>query len=617
MSDFQDRIKSFPYILRSYEDAMDAAFNADLKGDDLEHFLSKNCRVYFFEHYLKVEREGSDQEIRDVNKSPIVPFVLSEAQLEVMEKFEKRMFSAKKFRIRIMKCRRARVSTICLACAYHICRFGENKKGLVFADKLETSRKLRKLLDTFYQGDTLCRKPIIGKRTLAEGLYLHPEGTEKSKTEKDSYILLGSGEQANTGIGGSLDFMIWSEAALTPDAETSWTTISPSLQGALFDIAESTPSMTGQDPIIFPAFETPSANCDTLFISWLDVLEYRIDDPELVARFSPYLDHHLYGKEAELIAEHEPTVQQMLWRRFKLDELKNASAFKQVFPISEKEAFYSSAGLFFHGDVIKMTRPKEKIAPKQYSFSDQGNMNISALQDNSGLWKIYKLPVFTHGFLIAVDIAEGRTSDKDGRDPDYSVAMIFSLTKNMEEVAVLRERMPPEVLAEQVAAAAMYYNNAMVIPERNSAGIAFIVRLNQIYQNIYREQKLNNGSFLVTQELGYLTTSVSKVFCLSSLRSQIVDPTKGMTIHTDSARQEMEKFQQKGPKIGAMAGHHDDLVSVMWLAAACVAQSPSMLIDPNLGGENLGGLNSGGQTPLKPVPSGPNFSRPNWNYATK
>lgn len=436
----------------------------------------------------------------------------------------------------------------------------------------------------FYQSDSLQNKPEIGKKTLGEGLYLHPAGVDRSFTSKDSFILLGSGEQANTGIGGSLDWMIWSEAALTKDAETHWTTISPSMKGALFDVAESTPSLVGQDSIIFPEFENPTEGCDREFISWMDVTEYRLDDPILEKDFSPYVDHNLYGKEAEVMTEYKVSIPQMLWRRFKLDELKNLNAFRQVFPISQQEAFFSAAGLFFHKSYIDMTKPKVKIEPKSAIFADQGR-DVSIIYDYAGPWKIYHDLDISQKYIIICDVSEGKYADKEQRDPDYSVVGVFRLRNPIEEVAFFRERIPPEVLAEQVAVVARYYSNAFVVPERNGPGLAFLIRLLQIYKNVYRQQKLSGGSYVMTEDYGFLSTGPSKVHALSCLLSRIRDESKGLILRTEIFRHEMSKFVQNKMSFSALPGFHDDTVAILWILALCIEQTPSLLLKRDLDGQ--------------------------------
>ncbi len=613
MSPFEEKIQKFPFVKKSYDDAMEAAGTEEWNAEDLDFFLSKNCRAWFFEKHLRVERESSDQEARDINREAIVLFEMSDVQLGELEGFEKRMHSAKKFSRRVMKCRRAQISTIWLAIDYHMIRFSQNKKGLVFADKLETSRKLRRILDIFYQSDDLKDKPEIGKKTLCEGLYLHPSGYLKSDSSHDSYILLGSGEQDNSGIGGSLDFMHWSEAALTKDAMTHWTTISPSMKGAIFNVAESTPSMTGQDEIIFPDFEHPSDSCDCRFISWMEIKEYRIDDPVLEKDFAPHVDHNLYGKEAEIMEEFKASIPQMLWRRYKLDELKNINSFRQVFPISKEEAFYASAGLFFHKNLIEMTKPDKPVDFRLSSFSDQGGGNISLINDPSGAWKVYENSSIEFNYLIAADIAEGKCADKDGRDPDYSVAIVFKLSNPIREVAILRERIPPEVLAEQIASAAQHYGNAMVIPERNGPGLAMIVRLMQVYSNIYQNQKVQSGSFVRTSDYGFVSTSPSKVYALSCLLQQIRDKDKGrgLILRSDIIRTEMSKFCQSGTKYSALPGYHDDTVSALWLMAACIFQTPHLLVSKDVVNEISGQFGHLGGY-FKPT-----ITRDSWNYDRK
>ncbi len=577
MTDFDQRISAFPAIKATYDTAVSASRECRLKGDELDFFLSRNCRAWFFEHHLKVEREAADQEIRSIDESPLVPFELSPVQLRLLDSFEARIADGRKFSHRVMKCRRAKVSTIYLAIGYHLVRFNENKKGLVFCDRLETSRKLRRILEIFFMSDDLASKPSIGKRTLGEGMYFHDSAIDKNITDRDSFILLGSGEQKNPGLAGSLDWLIWSEAALTPDALTHWTTISPSMQGALFDVAESTPCLTGQDEIIFPAFEKQRDRTDTFFIPWMDIPEYRIDDEALAANFVPYIDHHLYGKEVEILATYQPNVHQMLWRRFKLDELGNADAFRQVFPISQEEAFYCSAGLVFHKEIIQMAFPKEeRLKGRRHALSDNV-VGVSAVADETGVWTIWQNSFINYRYIVTADTAEGKTADKEGRDPDYCLAMAFSMTSPIEECAFMRERMPPEVFAEQVAAIAKYYNDALVVPERNAAGLAMIVRLIQIYTNVYRSQKMSGASFLTSSEYGFQTSSVTKVAAITSLMALIKNKNHGLLLHTESIKMEMSKFIKDGVEYHAARGYHDDAITNLWLMAEAIFRTPSLL----------------------------------------
>lgn len=577
MNEFYNRISKYKYIKKTLDDALYVAQERRMKTDNLEYFVSKHCRAYFFEHHLKVEREPSDQEKRDVTKSPIVKFIMSDIQLGILDQFEKRMEEGLKFRQRIMKCRRARVSTIYLAIGYHIIRFNENKKGFVFADRLETSRKLRHILDIFHQNDGLVLRPEIGKKTMAEGLYLHNPAKDKNDTSKDSFILLGSGEQKNTGVSGSIDFMQWSEASLTPDAGVHWSTISPALKGALFDIAESTPGPMGQDEIIYPEFENKSDMCDIKFISWMDVEDYKINDDEKEKAFQPYIDHSLYGKEKEIIQDYNPSVSQMLWRRYKLDEIKNLNSFRSVFPISQEEAFLSNSGLYFHKDLISGTKAKFVIKGESINFSDQtGAASIQKV--DHGIWTQYRNVDPNLRYIVSCDIAEGKYADKEMRDSDYSVGIVWKMSDPIEEVCIFRDRgVPIEIFAEQTAIAARYYNNALVIPELNGPGLAFILRLRQLYSNIYRRQKYNSGSYVMTDEYGFRTTSPDKIDALSVLSEML--RRKQIIAYSDIIRQEMSKFAQKGIKIGAVSGHHDDTVTSLWLMAICVKQSPSLLVN--------------------------------------
>jgi hypothetical protein len=574
--EFKNFIGNYPNITRSYEEALETADPISQRSEDREYHVSKYCRAYFFFSYLKVERELSDSEERNMDDEILVPFKLSNIQFNLLEKFEERIAKKKKFRHRVMKCRRAQVSTLYLAIEYHMIRFFENHKGLCFADRLETSRKLQRILQTFFMSDSLIRKPPEGIRTLCEGLYLHHGVKSDLKdTLKDSYILLGSAEQKNSGIGGSLDSMIWSEASLSNDAKRHWTTISPSLKGAKYDIAESTPSFEGQDDIIFKEFETPSDNCDRIFIPWTHVKDYQFDDKQKVGDFVPYVDHHLYGKEGEIMVNNDVSIGQMLWRRFKLDEMKDLNEFRRVFPISQEEAFYSGSSSYFNRDLIELCREKQ-ASPNlgRHLFSDQGS-HISIAKDDLGVWNIYENTLYGSNYLVACDTSEGG----GGPESDFSMAMVFELSDPIREVASFREKYPPEVFAEQVAAAAKYYNGAHVVPEKNNTGIAFIGRILQIYHNVYREQRLSGGMFMMTTEYGFRTTSTSKPSALSALQDRM---RKGLIIRTDTVFKELQKFRQIGLKYQAASGFQDDSISCLWLMAMAIYQCPSLIKIPQI-----------------------------------
>lgn len=125
--------------------------------------------------------------------------------------------------------------------------------------------------------------------------------------------------------------------------------------------------------------------------------------------------------------------------------------------------------------------------------------------------------------------------------------------------------------------AAQLYNNAMIVPERNNAGLAVLTKILPVYPNVYRSQRLQGGTFVMTQDYGYCTTTTTKPFALSCLLSKL--RAQEIIIHSDIVRVELSKFIQSGMKYGASAGHHDDTVSCLWLMAVALFQMPSLSMD--------------------------------------
>jgi len=125
------------------------------------------------------------------------------------------------------------------------------------------------------------------------------------------------------------------------------------------------------------------------------------------------------------------------------------------------------------------------------------------LQDRNGLLSIWDHPLDGHGYVIGIDVAEGKKRDRSTAEkrgivsysdsrPDYS-AMIVLDAETAQHVASWHGYIPPHLLATVAAALGMYYNTALLVPEVNGPGIAVITSLTETiqYPNIYRTRVFN------------------------------------------------------------------------------------------------------------------------------
>lgn len=84
---------------------------------------------------------------------------------------------------------------------------------------------------------------------------------------------------------------------------------------------------------------------------------------------------------------------------------------------------------------------------------------------NECLW-IWKQPEYGKKYLVSCDVASGGQGSED-----YSTMQVIEL-KDVEQVAEYKENIPPDVFAEHAIKVAEKYNNAYLVIENNSVGLA-------------------------------------------------------------------------------------------------------------------------------------------------
>jgi hypothetical protein len=114
-----------------------------------------------------------------------------------------------------------------------------------------------------------------------------------------------------------------------------------------------------------------------------------------------------------------------------------------------------------------------------------------------------------------------------------------------------------------------WYNNALVVPESNSIGLATVQQLfGMNYPNIYMQKKTANTAGDNVNHLGFKTTMSTRPPIISNLRRMIED--EDIMIPSAMLLDELRNFiVTESGKAEASTGHYDDMV--MSLAIACEA----------------------------------------------
>jgi len=264
------------------------------------------------------------------------------------------------------------------------------------------------------------------------------------------------------------------------------------------------------------------------------------------------------------------------WRRqcIKTQCQNDLRKFHQEFPTTAREAFVTTGRGVFDVDVLgklilesqrlQRERPSEGFHIPVQSWKEKGGEKyIIEAMDEGGL-QVWERPVPNREYRIGADVSEGIDV---GRDTDWSVAVVLS-AESMNEVAMLRVKIDPDLFAWQLASLGKWYNNAKLLVERNNHGLVTLKFLSDVhlYPDIYSEKILDERSSRSARKLGFHTTVKSKPLIIDYLKELIREDE--INIKSPKVLDELQTFVNfPNGRMAAQAGSHDDCV--MALAIAC------------------------------------------------
>jgi len=175
----------------------------------------------------------------------------------------------------------------------------------------------------------------------------------------------------------------------------------------------------------------------------------------------------------------------------------------QEHPDSAEEAFGKSGNAVFDLEKLKGMR---LVDPLVGEFNAEAE-TFRAVKD--GPFRVWETPEPKASYVIGVDIAEGLEHG------DRSVAVVLRADTG-ECAAIYTCRVAPWEFAQIVGGLGRWYNAALVGPERNNHGHAFIRSLvEESYFPIFRHHRATARREKETDELGWLTTPKTKAYLIS------------------------------------------------------------------------------------------------------
>jgi len=189
-------------------------------------------------------------------------------------------------------------------------------------------------------------------------------------------------------------------------------------------------------------------------------------------------------------------------------------------------------------------------------------------ENHKGILEVWRFPYalvegwderrWTYRYTIGTDISEGL-----GRD--WSVAYVFD-RKLKEIVARMRSNtIDSHRWADRVHMLSRYYESALIVPERNGAGITTIDRLRDLKANIYVREHVDQMGKQTTKQFGFLETKEAKQLVCGGLKSYLA---RRKPVYDRLLLAECSTFIKDEDRelLGADVGFHDDCVIAAALA---------------------------------------------------
>lgn len=330
--------------------------------------------------------------------------------------------------------------------------------------------------------------------------------------------------------------------------------------------------------------ETTANGFNDFYDNFMDRWQKPAGDFEYKAYFYPWTvnpDYTLPGMlpieartktENELAEKHKLTDGQLLWRRWKMDDLKRSQTglgltgeqlFKQEYPLTPLEAFQSGAGHVFDPEKIEVVIPVEPMNIEQV-FADIGNYwsGESAAEQKTKAKSLFQkgvefweLPAPDKKYVVGVD-----PSDGDGAD--YGVIDVWE-RDSLHQCAQYYGKLRPDELAELAKDVGEYYNNAFAGVENNM--LSTILFLSKIYDNYYFETRIDEKTLKKTKKIGWSTNIKTRDVMIDDFN--IFFDEGHLTIRSRRTLGEMKTFVKKeNGKREHADGKHDDALFAGFIA---------------------------------------------------
>jgi len=278
------------------------------------------------------------------------------------------------------------------------------------------------------------------------------------------------------------------------------------------------------------------------FYNWTWDVDYKETPPENNSWKDDYLEN---AKKYDLIADiqnrFELTDAQFYWYYLKSIRLQERT--KQEYPTIPEEAFLASSISVF--DLYKVSQLQSGSIAKTINGAN-----------------IYKEPIAGHRYIIGCDTAEGMGGDRTAIE-------VWDMTDmdKIEEVASFSDdTIRPDQTADLMIHLGIAFNEAFLIPERNSSGLSTVLKIqDRDYSNLFVNRTIDKKTQKTKNEYGWRTMGSNRDLMIDDF-IELFENDK-LIIHSERLIQEMKTFVRKeNGRREHDDGYHDDTLFASFLA---------------------------------------------------
>lgn len=493
-------------------------------------------------------------------KKKLIKLELNIAQSLIYERIQKIKAKGLPIRIIVLKARQEGVSTFSEAMIFESTVNNSNVNSLIVAHEPESTEEIFRMSKLFYDMLLPPVKPLKRYDNKKQLVFENPdEKTRMNNPGLRSKIVIATAGKVKVGRGLTIQNFHGSEVAFWKKGKELMLSIMqaiPDLPNTMVFLESTANGFGGDGEYFYNIVQDALADrndFELVFLPWHLMPEYsmKFGSNEKKEKFAISLDEY----EKDIRKEFKLAFEQLNWRRWAIKNKcgGDLDKFKQEYPITIEEAFVASANT---------------VIPKQY-IEAQRKFIRKPIDTLDGVL-IYEKPK-AHYYSLGGDPSEGVGLD------DSAFTVIDKMT-GREVAHFASNGIQPDLFARKMVKAAEYFNNAIIVPEINSHGIAVLSELQRLgYPNIFRQRYYDHASKQWSRRLGWKTTKITKPLMvdefIAGLREEEIGLSSASTVNQMIVFVHTDESGSHG--MGAESGQKDDMLISAMLAWQGLKDLPS------------------------------------------